>query len=126
VRLADGEGEAVITLTRPFTPTTNNLFMNVGKFRVISKGYKAWREEAGAALKAQHPNKIFGQYVMILVLDAPDKRRRDCTNYIKAPEDLLVSHGVVADDFLAKRVSVEWSDLPPAKPGSVTVKLEAA
>ena len=36
------------------------------------------------------------------------------------------AYGVIEEDSLAKSVSAEWSDLAPAKPGSVTVSVVAA
>jgi len=116
----------LITLTLPWPVSTNNLFMNAGKRRVITKAYAAWRTLAGKALDDQRPTPLTGPFSMALTLFRPDRIRRDCTNFIKAPEDLLVAHGVVTDDSLAQRVTVEWSNLPPAKPGRVRITLEAA
>ncbi len=116
----------MIVLTLPFPPSTNNLFINVGKFRVVSKGYKAWRQEAGEALKSQKPNFLMGYYTLSLTLRPPTRAARDLDNFIKAVSDLLVEHRVIAGDHLAQRITAEWSDLPPSKPGSVTITLEAA
>lgn len=40
-----------------------------------------------------------------------DKRKRDITNLLKAPEDLLVKHGIIeADDgSVVRRVSAAWN-----------------
>lgn len=116
----------MIALTLPFPPSTNNLFINVGKFRVVSKRYKAWREEAGVALKAQQPNRLGGYYTLGLTLHPPTRAARDLDNFIKAVSDLLVAHDVIQGDQFATRITVEWSDLPPKKPGSVRIALEAA
>lgn len=41
----------------------------------------------------------------------PDKRNRDLFNLEKAVSDLLVEHGILADDSLIHRGIVEWADI---------------
>lgn len=50
----------------------------------------------------------------------PDKKRRDIDNLFKAPNDLLVAHGIIADDSLIHRISGEWADI-----GGVEVEIIA-
>lgn len=115
------------SITLPFPPTLNNLFLNVrGRGRVASKAYKAWQNAAGWELRAQRPQPIKGRYRLTVTLTAPDRRARDADNYIKAPSDLLKAMGVIEDDSLAKSVTAEWSDDPPKKPGHVLLTLETA
>lgn len=109
----------------PFPPTTNNLFVNVGKRRVRSKGYDAWLTEAAAMIWQQRPAKLAGPYQMTVTADRPDNRRRDLSNLIKSIEDLLVKCGIVADDSDARRIVLEWSDKAAAKPAFVHVLVEA-
>jgi Holliday junction resolvase RusA-like endonuclease len=110
----------------PFPPTLNNLFINAGKRRIKSEGYKAWLFEAGWTLKAQRPTPIHGPYILTLTLLAPDRQQRDLDNLCKATSDLLVEHGVIDADHLAKRIILEWSDAAPIFPGAVTVTVEPA
>lgn len=96
----------------PYPPTTNNLFVNNPKTRgrFPSKAYKAWQEEAGKALIKQAPLPAFSGAVCItFTFGRPDKRRRDLFNYVKAPEDLLVKHGIIEDDSLIEKGTVQWS-----------------
>lgn len=113
-------------ISLPFPPSTNGLYKNVKGGRVKTARYLAWQVLATLQLRQQRPTPVSGRYRLSLTLDAPDARRRDADNYLKAVSDLLVSQGVVSDDHLAKSVFAEWSDLPPAKPGSVTIQIEAA
>ena len=116
----------MITLTLPFPPSLNNLFINVARRgRVTSSRYKAWQLLAGWELKAQRPAPVLGRYRLTLTLTAPDRRQRDADNYIKAPSDLLKTMGVITDDSLAQAVTAQWSDYKPYKPGHVVVTLEA-
>lgn len=38
----------------------------------------------------------------------PDKRRRDLGNCEKAPVDMLVTYGVLKDDSLIERLTLQW------------------
>jgi Holliday junction resolvase RusA-like endonuclease len=96
----------------PWPPTVNNLFVNNPRTRgrFPSKAYKAWQEDAGKALLKQAPLPEFkGPVSITFTLGRPDKRRRDAFNYIKAPEDLLVKHGILEDDSLVEKGTVQWS-----------------
>lgn len=113
-------------LELPFPPSANRLWRNVGPKTLKSAEYRAWLTEAGWTVKAQRPVNVPGPYLLTLIADRPDNRRRDLGNLLKATEDLLVACGVVDDDHLAKSIRMSWSDLPPAKPGGIRVTLEMA
>ena len=117
------------TILLPFPPGVNNLFVNVGKRRVVAPAYQVWRNRAKWALTGADPHRKLrcaGPFNVYMLFDRPDRRKRDLDGLAKAPLDLLVSMGVIDDDHLAQRITLEWSYLTPAKPGSVTVTLEAA
>lgn len=97
-------------LVIPFPPSVNGLF--AGKKRRFTSGaYKAWQEEAGKTLQLQSPLPAFsGPVSLTFRFGRPDKRRRDLFNLVKAPEDLLVKHGVIEDDSLVERGTVEWAE----------------
>lgn len=83
-----------IDLTYP--PSTNNLFATVGKRRVVSKEYEAWRVENGWEIQKQRPGALRGPVRLDIKLQTG--RRADASNAIKAIEDLLVTHGVIEGD----------------------------
>lgn len=99
-------------LMLPFPPTTNNLFASLKSGRRIKSGsYRAWEREADFQLMQQKPLPYFDNPVMLtLHLGKPDKRKRDPSNYIKAPEDKLVAAGVLEDDELVHDVRARWAD----------------
>ena len=69
--------------------------------------------EAGWELQRQRPPKIVGPVELVFCFqDGRDKRKRDVTNLIKAPEDLLVKHGVIEadDNTIVRAVSACWDD----------------
>jgi Holliday junction resolvase RusA-like endonuclease len=116
----------MIRVHLPFPPTTNNLFTGNGRGgRTKSKTYRAWCDRAGLSLlhKPKHGPEPFH---LRITLNRPDRRGRDCSNYIKAPEDLLVAFQIIPDDSLAKSVHVEWSDREPAKDAWIEVEVTPA
>lgn len=108
-------------ITLPFPPSANNLFAGTTR-RHISKRYAAWRTTAGWELRAQKARPVTGQVGIEVTLTPPDRRRRDASNFLKAIEDLLVSHRIIADDGqqVVRRVSAQWTE-PGAPLARVTI-----
>lgn len=112
--------ELVIEL--PMPPTTNNLFATVGKKRIRTVEYKAWAQEAGYLLNKQRPPLMAGKVaILIEVAEPKTAHRQDCTNRIKAVEDLLVSHRVIQgdDQRFVREVTTRWA---PVEGCRVTVR----
>lgn len=105
------------SLFLPFPPSANGLFSGKAR-RFKSDGYKAWLKEAEADLLFQKYTDGLkwknhkGKVRLSILLKAPDKRQRDCSNYIKAVEDFLVSQGIIAgdDSRYVQSVYVEWKN----------------
>lgn len=118
----------MIELECPFPPTTNNLFMNVGKRRIPTPAYRKWREIAACLIDHQMVGKqpITGPYHMVIDLDRPDKRNRDVSNYAKALEDSLVLCRVIRDDSDARSLMLKWSDRTPGKGAVARIEIEPA
>lgn len=114
----------MVALTLPFPPSVNGLYRDGGKGsgrRPRTKRYLAWIALADAEVMAQKWN-LTGVVLPIerpvelrIMLGKPDKRARDCTNYIKAPEDWLVRCGFIVGDHdaVVRRATVEWADIEP-------------
>jgi len=104
----------VTVINLPFPPSTNNLFVNGSKGRFPSQKYADWIQEAGWELTRQRPAKVLGPVVLFFHFqdNRKPKRPRDVTNLIKAPEDLLVKHGIIeADDHtIVRGVEAYWDD----------------
>ena len=100
-------------ITLPFPPSTNNLFINTTRGRIRSSKYDEWAAEAGWELTRQRPLKVAGPVSILFEFQSNrDKRKRDITNLLKAPEDLLVKFGVIEadDNTIVKEVSARWSE----------------
>lgn len=104
----------MISVSIPFPPSTNALYCNAsGLGRVKTERYKTWIHAAGNEILTQMwamGPPVRGPYTLVVLL--PQKKRRsnmDCSNFIKAPEDLLVRHGLIDDDRHAEGTSSRWA-----------------
>lgn len=99
-------------ITLPFPPSVNNLFVNGKNGRFRSQKYDSWIQEAGTEIMRQRPPKVAGPVSLAFEFqEGHDKRKRDISNLVKAPEDLLVKHGIIeADDqFTVRKITMQWS-----------------
>src|SRR5262245_25817137 len=94
----------VVILKLP-PPSTNRLWRRgKGRGLYLDPKYRKWRETVGWELKAQRPGKLTGPYQMDVAL--PQGMRTDIDNALKARGDILVAHGIVADDRFCQRIVV--------------------
>ena len=94
-------------------PSVNNLFPgNNNKRRYPSAEYVSWRTRAGWELVSQKPRPVVGPVELYFQFGKTDGRRSDVSNLVKAPEDLLVTHGIIDgdDQRFVRRVIAEWSE----------------
>lgn len=119
----------MIRLSLPYPPSANALWRSVGGRNISSREYREWQKAAAQEALVQRPTKVAGPYSIALSVDRPDNRRRDLANLEKATSDALVSAGVIADDCLARKIELEWSDRPAGKGARVhicIIPMEAA
>lgn len=81
--------------------------------RVISEAYKGWKTAAGLELN-RAKLKPFTKPVAIKIIIGKLPANADLSNRIKAPEDLLVAHGIIPGDSIkwVRRIEIELSDEP--------------
>ena len=97
------------TFRLPTPPSMNNLFVNVPRVgRVVSKKYKAWREDAKAMLLTQRRPAEPITYRVNLDISVPRIKNADISNRIKAAEDAIVRGGILKDDSLVESLTVRW------------------
>lgn len=112
----------VVRIALPYPPSLNSVFKKFNGAN-LSENYRQWRDDAGWALKAQHPLKILGPVAIEVELTAPDKRRRDLDNVgFKAICDLLVKHEIIeADDSrIVRKIQAAWVN--QGDPCTVTIR----
>ena len=105
-----------VRIELPMPPSVNAAYANGGNKRGRHKTptYTAWEALAGSCVKDSH-RAGYGPYSLSICLRRPDKRRRDLGNFEKVVSDLLVAHGVVKDDSLCERLSMQWDANLPAE-----------
>lgn len=113
----------MVNIFLPYPPSVNKLW-GYGKGRVYkSVSYKAWLTEAHVAWLQQRckfsVRRIEGPYLLRLEATPPDKRHRDIGNLEKSVSDFLQAAGIIQNDRLARRITVEWTDDTDAKVGVV-------
>ena len=83
----------------PNPPSTNNLFIDApGRSgRPRSEDYNRWHRQAMQELYLQKPRRLDGK-VKLAFFFGLRSPVADCSNFIKAPEDLLVEAGIIAGD----------------------------
>ena len=103
--------ELRISLVMP--PSTNNLFINIGRKRARSPEYAAWLKHAGYLLNLQRPAPIKVRVdILIEVSEAECPDSADVANREKATIDLLVSHKIIQGDNkpYVRQVTMRWAD----------------
>ncbi len=94
----------------PFPPSVNGLYAGKAR-RYKSAAYKLWIHSAGLTLNKQNIFPYFtGPVRETIRLGRPDKRIRDCFNYEKAINDLLVEWLVLEDDSWIHDGQILWDD----------------
>ena len=103
-----------LKLILPFPPTVNTYWRCTSNGVLISASGRSLRTNTIAAVLEQlkkRPKAIAGPVAITLILNPPDKRRRDLDNYLKAIFDSLTHAGVWEDDSQIKKMAVEWGGL---------------
>ena len=103
---------APVVVQMPFPPSVNSMFNQTnGQQRFPTKQYKDWKLETEWKLNASKPARVPGPVHLLFEVEEKDKRQRDITNHLKAPEDMLVKLGVIDGDHSAvvRMVEAKWS-----------------
>ena len=106
----------MIEITLPFPVSVNALYAGRGR-RFKSKRYQSWITQSRNALRYQKFSPLMDKYPLqiIYTFGRPDKRIRDCANYIKCVDDFLVSQGIILDDSWIHRGVFQWGNVEGVK-----------
>lgn len=115
-----------LTVDLPLPPSANALFANAAKGRVRTKEYNNWLNEARwhvltAWRNAGKPVAPDDVPMSITILLGIKGRRRDCSNAIKALEDVLVKELPIPDDRWNDHGS--WKRCPETPEGVARVTI---
>lgn len=127
----NGPGDVVApafhrSLSLPYPPSANSLWRAWKGRNIKSAAYRKWLAECASDLATQPVEPIPGPYRMTIIVNRPDRRRRDLSNTIKPLEDALQAAGLIRDDADCQRLLVLWGSLPPAKDARVFIHLHPA
>jgi len=114
-------------ITLPFPPSTNTYWRSIGRGRVIiSKRGREYREEVVYACIVErgaiNPAPMEGRLVVSIEAFAPDKRRRDLDNMLKAVLDALEHAKIYENDSQIDDLRIVR--MPSGKPGKIVISVE--
>jgi len=108
--------------TLPFPPSVNHYYRHVGARVLISSEGRKYREAVWLAVLEQGRKKHDGRLYVEILVNAPDKRRRDLDNLLKGLLDALQHAGLYEDDSQIDKLTItRGSD----GSGSVTVYVDS-
>jgi Holliday junction resolvase RusA-like endonuclease len=112
-----------VVISLPAPPSTNRLWRAGAGGRIhIDPAYASWRRSAGWELVRQKPDHFPpGAQVAVAVRVGKAKRAKDIDNLPKALLDLLQTHGVIGNDKLVAKLTIERDASVPD--GRVTVEV---
>jgi len=112
----------MIELELPYPPSVNHYWRRVGPRTLISREGRAYREKVCLILAASGVQPLDGLIHLVVDLHAPDHRRRDVDNALKALCDALASGGAYRDDSQIKDLEVHMRE--PVEGGRAVVRIE--
>lgn len=116
-------GTDLISLVLPFPPSVNRYWRVSPRGRgvLLSKVGREYRRRVALQLIGWSRPPLAVPVAVAFDAYPPDRRRRDGDNLLKAPLDGLVHAGLILDDHLVRRVSLELHD--PDPPGRLDVEV---
>lgn len=107
-----------LAFTLPYPPSVNHYWRHVGNRVLVSRQGRDYRRNTEDRALTLPPDMrrwlpMTGPVRVTLVLCAPDRRKRDLDNVIKAVLDGLQYGGVLADDAQVRALHAVWGDVSP-------------
>jgi len=116
--------EPFFRLWFPWPPTLNTYYSIFGGRKILSRRGRRYKEELAGLLALKQTRLTAperGGIEAVIELWPPDKRKRDWDNLHKAVFDSLTQAGIIEDDSLVKKATVEFKE--PSRPGIYGLKL---
>ena len=108
----------MITLTLPLPPTANHIWKKGRNGMYLSDGYLKFKHQVSESVKSLQCSMLTGPIEIGMIVNYPDKRKRDIDNFTKATFDALKGH-LFEDDSQIESYFVKKG--PIVKNGSCTV-----
>ena len=114
----------MLRLDLPYPPSVNTYWRNWRGRMVISKAGRAYQDAVLKALRGRTYGIINKPVSILILVNPPDRRKRDIDNIQKALFDALTKARVWKDDSQIERLYVDRYKYPVVKGGFVTVFVE--
>ena len=112
----------MIELELPYPPSVNHYYRRVGRKTLISLEGRLYREKVCRILAELGIRPLTGDLEVWIVLNPPDKRRRDCDNILKSTLDSLQHGGAYYDDGQIKSLHVKMKK--PIPDGRMVARIQ--
>lgn len=97
-------------LELPWPPSMNSYWRRHGHMIHLSKQGKKFRDDALRMIASQKTCVFEGKLEIAIVLFAPNRRKFDVDNRVKAVFDVLQKAGIVLDDNQFRKLIIEDSE----------------
>lgn len=95
-----------VRISLPFPPSAWDMYVGWGRTRRLSAEYAKWRQDVAFFLK-RSTDPIAVPFYIGVCLKRPNKRQ-DLDNRIKPILDVLQLYGVIRNDNLCERITMQW------------------
>lgn len=90
-------------------PSVNRIWRRTATGMTSSKAYESWKTAAGWEMLLARQPKIKGRYELGMRVQT-GSTKADLGNLEKATSDLLQSMGIIENDSMSNRITLEWAD----------------
>lgn len=105
----------------PWPPSINHYYATFKGRRILSRAGREYKKTVAAIVMLNKQPKLSGKLAVDLILNEPNRIRRDIDNVVKPLLDSLTVADVYTDDSLIRKLHVEFGEVVPL--GAVQVSL---
>ena len=108
----------------PWPPSVNHVWRRVGSKTILSADGRKYREVVGqhCLMRRIAGARIPGRLSVRILVNPPDRRRRDIDNLTKVPLDALTHAGVWDDDSQIDELYIRRNTITAG--GSITIQIQ--
>lgn len=101
-----------VDLILPYPPSVNHYWRHTSRGTFLTARAKRYRVDVILAVKSQASKlvSLSGAVSVSIIAHAPDRRRRDLDNLLKATLDAMDHAGVYGDDSQIRKLALEWGE----------------
>ena len=114
----------MIEINLPWPPSVNHVWRRVGSKTLLSAEGRKYRESVGqhCLLGRIAGKRLEGRLSVKILVNPPDRRRRDIDNLTKVPLDALTHAAVWEDDSQIDELYIRRDAVTPG--GTITIQIQ--